>query len=71
MLNMLSSAIIIGDSEDHKKPVQVATFLQAVCTSCNSYKIGCTSCNLYRISLSSNPNLYNTVVKVGLKKKFS
>ena len=40
------------------------------CTSCNSYQIGCTSCNLYRISPSNKPNLYNTVVQVGFKKKF-
>ena len=28
----------------------------------------CTSCNLYRISIANKPNLYKTVVQVGLKK---
>ena len=43
--------------------------VHAVCTSCNSYKIGCTSCNLYRILPSDNPNLQNTVIQVGFKKE--
>ena len=48
----------------HHGPLQL---VQAVCISCNSYKIGY---NLYRISLSIRPNLYNTVVQVGFKKHF-
>ena len=58
--------------------VQVATctedlyklqLVQAVCTSCNLYKISCTSYNLYRILPSNNLNLYKPVVQVGITEK--
>ena len=46
----------------------------AICTKglykLQQQKISCTSCNLYRISLSNKPNLYITVVQVGIKKEF-